>query len=142
MKTLNLNDVKVSRRWYVIDASNCILGRLASVVVKYLMGKHKVEYSSNVDVGDFIIILNINKIRITGCKYYFKKYYKHSSFPGGLKTITYQRFHTLCPEKVFYKTIRGMLPKNKLVKSFLSKLFVYVGYKHPHIAQSPCSLII
>lgn len=138
--TLNLNIKKIYRRWYILNAKNFVLGRLASIIVYYLIGKSKVEYSTNFDVGDYVIVYNINKVCVTGRKYFFKPYYFHSGYPGGLKKIYYKKFHLMFPEKVFFKTIKGMLPKNKLRKSWLNKLFLYKDLFNPHMAQNPIFL--
>ena len=140
--TLSLNEKKIQRCWYSFDASELVLGRLASVVVYYLIGKHKVEYSDNFDVGDFIIIFNIDKLRITGGKYFSKVYFSHSGYPGSLSKILYKKYYLKFPEKTFKKAVKGMLPKNKLTRIWLNKLFLYRGKIHPHDAQKSIFLNI
>ena len=138
--TLSLNVKKIQRKWYCIDANDFVLGRLASIVAFYLTGKHKVEYSDNFDVGDFVIIINIDKLRVSGKKYFSKLYYSHSGYPGSLRKDLYKKFYLKFPEKVFGKAVKGMLPKNKLSKIWLGKLYLYKGSEHPHNAQKPINL--
>lgn len=128
---------EVERKWYVIDAKDKILGRLATEAARILRGKHKPQFTPHVDVGDFVIIINADKVKLTGNKMLNKKYYRHTGFPGGLKTISYKEFIQKSPEKVIHKAVKGMLPHNRLGSSLAKKLKVYSGSEHPHQAQKP-----
>jgi len=128
---------EVTRAWHVIDATDVVLGRLASQTAILLRGKHKPTFAPHVDTGDFVIIINADKVALTGAKLEKKKAYRHSGFPGGLKATTYQELLAKSPEKAVEKAIRGMLPKNSLARQQLSKLKVYRGAAHPHTAQQP-----
>lgn len=135
MNTLNIGNKTCEFKWYVIDATDKVLGRLASVVATYLIGKNRENYSTNIDLGDFIIILNIEKVRVSGVKYLNKVYNKHSGYPGGLKSVEYRKLHIESPDKVFLTSVKGMLPRNKLLQMRLNKLKVYIGGRHPHSAH-------
>jgi len=137
MKTFSAKLPAVVRQWYVVDAHGKTLGRLASQVAKYLRGKHKPEYTPHVDTGDYIVIVNAEKITVTGNKMANKMYYSHTGFPGGIKEISLEKFLAKSPVKVFEHAVRGMLPKNSLGRTMLKKLKVYVGSEHPHTAQQP-----
>ncbi len=128
------------RKWYIIDASGQILGRLASKIADTLRGKHKVEYTPHVDNGDFVVVINAEKIRVTGRKLKQKKYYHHSGYPGGIKEITLEKLLQKKPERVIYNAVKGMLPKNRLSRAQLKKLKIYAGEEHPHSAQKPIPL--
>lgn len=128
------DDVK---KWYVIDATDLVLGRVAAAAAKLLRGKHKPTYAPHIDQGDFVIIINADKIGLTGNKLDQKMAYRHSGFPGGLKSISYRELLAKYPERAVEKAVRGMLPKNKLGKQQLKKLKVYRGSEHPHAAQKP-----
>jgi large subunit ribosomal protein L13 len=128
---------EVTRAWHVIDATDVVLGRLASQTAILLRGKHKPTFAPHVDTGDFVIIINADKVALTGAKLEKKKAYRHSGFPGGLKATTYQELLAKSPEKAVEKAIRGMIPKNSLGRQQLSKLKVYAGSTHPHQAQKP-----
>jgi large subunit ribosomal protein L13 len=137
MKTYNATNETANHNWYVVDAAGKTLGRLASEVAKRLRGKHKPEYTPNVDTGDFIIILNAAKIKITGNKAAAKIYYNHSGYPGGMKEITFNKLLAKKPEQVIEIAVKGMLPKNPLGRAMYRKLKVFAGDQHPHLAQQP-----
>ena len=137
MKTKSFKTSEVNQKWHLIDAENKTLGRLTSKVSKILMGKNKPQYTPNNDLGDYVIIINAEKIKLTGNKEIQKKYYRHSGFPGGLKTTKLSDLRQDKPEQIVIKAVKGMLPKNKLSNNMLSKLKVYKGSKHPHIGQNP-----
>lgn len=137
MKTFSAKEATVRRDWFVVDANNKILGRLASEVAKRLRGKHKAEYTPHVDTGDYIVIINAEKIRVTGKKKSDKIYYRHTGYPGGLKTTTLGDLQNKSPEKVLEIAIKGMLPRNPLGREMFRKLKVYAGTEHPHTAQQP-----
>lgn len=137
MKTKVLKKNELIRKWYVVDATNKILGRLASRIALILIGKNKPQYSPHVDCGDFIVIVNADKFRVTGKKMKDKIYYSHSFYPGGLKTINLELMLKKYPEKVIYHAVSGMLPKNKLRQLRLKRLKIYTTADHPHKAQSP-----
>lgn len=128
---------EVERKWYIIDATDKTLGRLASEAAAILRGKHKPEFTPHVDTGDFVIVINAEKIRLTGKKLQNKKYYRHSLYPGGLKVATAQELLNTKPERVLESAIHGMLPKNRLGNRLKTKLNVYAGSEHPHQAQKP-----
>jgi large subunit ribosomal protein L13 len=140
MKTYNTPVKEIERKWYVVDARDQILGRLASEIATRLRGKHKPDFSTFTDTGDFIIVVNADKVRLTGNKWDDKIYYRHTSYMGGLKEITARELLTKAPEDLVIKAVRGMLPKNTLGRSQLKKLKVYVGDSHPHEAQQPEAL--
>lgn len=125
------------RKWYVVDAEDKVLGRLASRVAARLRGKHKAIFTPNVDTGDFVIIVNAEKVRLTGRKLEQKTYYRHSGFPGGLRSETAGDLLARRPEQVITEAVRGMLPKNRLGRKMIKKLKVYIGGGHPHSAQAP-----
>ncbi len=127
----------VEKKWYLVDASGKVLGRLANKIAVVLMGKHKPTYTPHVDTGDYVVVVNADKIVLTGKKLDQKKYYRHSGYPGGLKELTARQMFGKHPEKVIYLAVRRMLPKNKLGRHMLRKLKVYAGPEHPHQAQKP-----
>lgn len=137
MKTFSAKAQAVSHQWYVVDASNQTLGRFASQIAKYLRGKHKPIYTPHVDTGDYIIVVNAEKIAVTGKKLSDKMYYSHTGFPGGLKEISLEKFLAKSPVKVIEHAVKGMLPKNSLGREMFKKLKIYVGSEHPHSAQQP-----
>ncbi len=137
MKTYVTKPGSVEREWYVVDAEGKTLGRLASQIAARLRGKHKPQYSPSVDVGDFIIVVNADKIKVTGRKLAQKKYYRHSGYPGGLREITLADQLERHPTRVIKAAVRGMLPRNRLGRRMLRKLKVYAGPEHPHQAQQP-----
>ena len=128
---------EVEKKWYVVDASGKVLGRLANKIAVVLMGKHKPTYTPHVDTGDYVIVVNADKVVLTGKKLDQKKYYRHSGYPGGLKELTARQMFEKHPEKVVYLAVKRMLPKNKLGRKMLKKLKVYAGPEHPHQAQKP-----
>jgi len=131
---------EVERNWYVVDASGQTLGRLASEVAQIIRGKHKPTFSPAVDVGDYVVVVNAEKIHVTGRKLDQKMYYRHSGYPGGLKELTLGRMLEEHPTRVIKLAVRGMLPKNKLGRKMIKKLKVYAGPEHPHQAQQPEAL--
>lgn len=142
MKTQVAKKEEVTRDWYLVDADNKVLGRIATEIANVLRGKNKPIYTPSVDTGDFVIVVNAEKIALTGKKLADKVYYSHSGFPGGLKEITAGKLLEKKPEDVIRKAVKGMLPKNKLSRSMLSKLKIYAGPEHPHKAQQPKALNI
>ncbi len=132
----------VQKDWYVVDATGQTLGRLVTQVARVLSGKHKPTYSPAVDVGDYVIVVNADKIHVTGNKLDHKMYYRHSGYPGGLKVITLRKQLQQHPERVIEHAVRGMLPKNRLGRQMLKKLKVYAGPEHPHAAQQPKPLAL
>ena len=137
MKTVSVRAEDVQRDWLVIDAENQTLGRLATEVASRLRGKHKAEFTPHADTGDYIIVVNANKVRVTGNKEVGKKYYSHTGFPGGIKEITLGKLRESHPERIIEKAVKGMLPKNPLGRAMYRKLKVYPGAEHPHAAQQP-----
>lgn len=137
MKTYVAKPQDIERKWYVVDAADQPLGRLASEVAKVLRGKHKPTFTPFIDTGDFVIVINAEKVKLTGKKWENKIYYHHSMYPGGLKTTTYDKLRAKKPELVVEKAIKGMLPKNALGRDQYRKLKVYAGAEHPHQAQQP-----
>lgn len=137
MKTYSAKPLEVERKWYVIDAEGKTLGRLATVVANILRGKHKPNYTPNVDTGDFVIILNSAKIKVSGKKETDKIYYHHTMYPGGLKSISFKDLMEKDPTKAIEKAVKGMLPHNTLGGEQFNKLNVYAGPEHPHAAQKP-----
>ena len=131
---------EITSKWYEIDANNAVVGRLATVVSKILRGKNKATYTPHMDTGDFVIVKNIEKIKFTGSKFQNKKYYKHTGYPGGLKSSTFSEMIEKEPENTILKAVKGMLPKNKLSNSMISKLKIYAGDNHPHAGQNPIKI--
>ena len=137
MKTYQAKPLEVEREWLVIDAEDQVLGRVATKAAQLLKGKHKPQYTPHVDTGDFVIILNADKIRVTGTKASSKEYYRHSGYPGGLKCETFAEAMQKHPERVIEHAVKGMLPKNTLGRAMGKKFKVYTGSEHPHAAQKP-----
>lgn len=137
MKTYYAKPGGVEREWLLIDATDMVLGRLASEVAQILKGKRKPQYTPHVDTGDFVVIINAEKIRLTGNKAAQKNYYSYSGYPGGLKEVSFQRMLEKHPERIIEKAVKGMLPKNSLGRAMNRKLKVYAGPEHPHEAQKP-----
>ena len=137
MRTYTPKPGDVQRNWYVIDATDVVLGRLATHVATLLRGKHKATFAPHVDGGDFVIVINADKVALTGNKRETKLAYRHSGFPGGLRATTYTDLLDKHPERAVEKAVRGMLPKTSLARQQLSKLKVYRGAEHPHAAQQP-----
>jgi large subunit ribosomal protein L13 len=140
MKTYMANPDKIERKWYVVDATDCTLGRLASEVAKVLRGKNKPEFTPHVDTGDYVIVVNAEKIKVTGKKMDQKIYYHHSDYVGGMKETTLAEMLAKKPEKVIELAVKGMLPKGPLGRTMYKKLFVYAGPEHNHAAQKPEAL--
>lgn len=140
MKTYSVKQADITRKWYLVDAEGIALGRLAAELAKILKGKNKPIYSTHLDVGDNVIVVNADKVLLTGNKLQGKVYYRHSGYPGGLRETTYEVLMRDKPEMVVEKAVRGMLPKNRLGRSMLGKLHVYAGPDHPHQAQQPETL--
>ena len=137
MKTFSLKNTEVSRDWVVFDASDKILGRFATKIADKLRGKDKPTFTPHVDGGDFVVVINADKVKVTGNKAEQKKYYKHSLYPGGLIEKSYKEVLESTPERIIENAVKGMLPKNKLGKSIIKKLKVYSGSEHPHESQNP-----
>ena len=137
MKTFSLKNTEVSRDWVVFHASDKILGRFATKIADKLRGKDKPTFTPHVDGGDFVVVINADKVKVTGNKAEQKKYYKHSLYPGGLKEKSYKEVLESTPERIIENAVKGMLPKNKLGKSIIKKLKVYSGSEHPHESQNP-----
>ncbi len=137
MKTWNAKAETVERRWYVVDAEGQTLGRLATRIADTLRGKRKPEYTPHVDTGDFVVVVNAEKIAVTGKKLDEKLYYRHSGYPGGLRTRTLAEQLDRRPTEVLRKAVKGMLPRNRLANRQITKLKIYAGPEHPHTAQNP-----
>ena len=137
MRTYSPKGNDITRQWHVIDASDVVLGRLASQVAVLLRGKHKPIFAPHVDTGDFVIVINADKVALSGNKLEQKRAYRHSGYPGGLRSVSYGELMDKHPERIVEKAVRGMLPKNSLGRKTLRKLKVYAGPDHPHSAQQP-----
>lgn len=137
MKTYYAKPLEVEREWLLIDATDQVLGRVASVAAQILKGKHKPQYTPHVDTGDFIVVINADKIKVTGAKAADKVYYRHTGYVGGLKSETFEEAMQKHPERVIEHAVKGMLPKNTLGRAMGMKLKVYAGPEHPHAAQKP-----
>jgi len=140
MKTFSAKPHEVKHDWFVIDATDQVLGRLAVDIARRLRGKHKPEFTPHVDTGDYVVVINAEKVRVTGRKAEQKTYYRHSQFPGGLKSTTFAKLQQTFPARVIEKAVKGMLPKGPLGNAMYRKLKVYAGDKHPHAAQQPRAL--
>ena len=140
MKTFSAKKETVKREWFVVDAENKVLGRLASEIAHRLKGKHKPEYTPHVDTGDYIVVINAEKVAVTGNKAEDKVYYHHTGHPGGIKRISYSEMLEKHPTRVLENAVRGMLPRNKLGRAMFAKLKVYAGTEHAHQAQRPQTL--
>ena len=140
MKTKSYKNTDLDKKWLLLDARNETLGRLSSKIASILMGKNKPQYTPHNDLGDYVVVVNAEKIRVTGNKDIQKKYYKHTGYPGGLKSSTFSEIIEKDPENLILKAVRGMLPKNKLSSSMISKLKVYEGDDHPHTGQNPIKI--
>jgi len=140
MATSTIKGNKIERKWYLIDAKDKILGRIATKIATILIGKNKPIWSPNIDTGDFVIVINAEKIKVTGKKLSDKKYYKHSGYIGSLKEVPLSSLLNKSPETVIKLAVKGMLPKNKLGRKMIKKLKVYKGEKHPHASQNPILL--
>lgn len=142
MKTFSAKPETVKRDWYVVDAEGKTLGRLATEVARRLKGKHKAEYTPHVDTGDYIVVINAEKVTVTGNKADNKMYYRHSGYPGGIKETNFNKLQAEKPEMIIEKAVKGMLPRNPLGREMFRKLKVYAGSEHNHAAQQPIKLDI
>ncbi|MGI8404108.1 MAG: 50S ribosomal protein L13 [Thermomicrobiales bacterium] len=141
-KTYSAKPAEVTRNWFIVDAEGKTLGRLASAIAATLRGKNKAIYTPHIDTGDFVVVLNAEKIKVTGAKETDKFYYSHSGYPGGLKTSALKDLRARHPERILENAVRGMLPRNTLGRAQFKKMKVYVGTDHPHAAQKPAPLQI
>jgi large subunit ribosomal protein L13 len=137
MKTFMANNQNIERQWFVVDAEGKRLGRLATEIATLLRGKHKPTFTPHVDTGDYVIVINADKVELTGNKWADKKYYRHSRYPGGLKVTTASQLRDKFPERLVEFAVKGMLPKGRLGRQTYKKLYVYAGGEHPHQAQQP-----
>ena len=137
MKTYSAKKETVKRNWYLVDATDKTLGRISTEIANRLRGKHKAEYTPHVDTGDYIVVVNAEKVKVSGNKTTDKMYYHHTGYPGGIKSISFDKLIDKAPERALESAIKGMMPKNKLSRAMLAKLKVYAGNEHPHSAQQP-----
>lgn len=137
MKTFSAKPHEVKREWLVVDAADQVLGRLASQIASRLRGKHKPVFTPHVDTGDYIVVINADKVRVTGKKATQKVYHRHSGFPGGIHSLSFEKLHARYPDRVLETAVKGMLPKGPLGYAMLRKLKIYRGSEHPHAAQQP-----
>lgn len=137
MKTYSAKPESVKRDWLIIDAENQTLGRLATEVAHRLRGKHKPEFTPHVDAGDYVVVINADKVQVTGKKAKDKMYYRHTGYPGGLKSMSFEKLQNYKPESIIELAVKGMLPKNSLGSAMYKKMKVYAGDTHPHAAQQP-----
>ncbi|MGP4845716.1 50S ribosomal protein L13 [Marinobacter sp. 1Y8] len=142
MKTLSAKPESVKRDWYVVDAAGKTLGRLSTEIALRLRGKHKPEYTPHVDTGDYIVVINAEQVRVTGKKSTDKIYYHHTGFPGGIRSINFEKLVDKAPEQVLGHSVKGMMPKGPLGRAMFKKLKIYAGAEHPHAAQQPKELDI
>lgn len=142
MKTVSTRPQDVERAWFLIDAESQVLGRLATEIARRLRGKHKPAYTPHVDTGDYIVVVNAEKVRVTGNKATGKTYYRHTGYPGGIKATRFDSMIEKHPERVIEKAVKGMLPRNPLGRAAFRKLKVYAGPDHPHSAQQPRPLAL
>ncbi|MCV6588420.1 MAG: 50S ribosomal protein L13 [Marinobacterium sp.] len=142
MKTFTAKPAEVKRDWFVVDAEGKTLGRLATEIARRLRGKHKAEYTPHVDTGDYIVVVNAEKVAVTGNKRSDKMYYRHTGYVGGLKETSFEKLNATYPERIIEIAVKGMLPKGPLGRAMQSKLKVYAGAEHPHTAQQPKELNI
>ncbi|MBA2690645.1 MAG: 50S ribosomal protein L13 [Burkholderiales bacterium] len=142
MRTFSAKAHEVKRDWFLVDANDRVLGRLASEIARRLRGKHKPEFTPHVDTGDYIVVVNVEKLRVTGNKAEDKKYYRHSGYPGGIYETNFTKLQQRFPARVLEKAVKGMLPKGPLGYAMIKKLKVYAGDAHPHTAQQPKPLEI
>jgi len=137
MKTYSAKKETAKHDWFVVDATDKTLGRMATEIANRLRGKHKAEFTPHVDTGDYVVVVNAEKIKVTGNKTSDKMYYHHTGYPGGIKSISFDKLMDKAPERAIQSAVKGMMPKNKLARAMLSKLKVYAGSEHPHQAQQP-----
>lgn len=142
MKTFSAKSHEVIRDWYVVDATDKVLGHVAAEIARRLRGKHKPEFTPHVDTGDFIVVVNVEKLRVTGNKAEAKMYYRHTGYPGGIYETNFKKLQARFPGRILEKAVKGMLPKGPLGYAMLKKLKVYQGAAHPHSAQQPKALEI
>ena len=142
MKTVSVRQQDVTHGWYVVDATDQTLGRLATEIAHRLRGKHKAEYTPHVDTGDYVIVVNAEKVFVSGNKETKKIYYRHSGYPGGIKSTSLKRLREAKPEELLEKAVKGMLPRNPLGRAVFRKLKVYAGDSHPHGAQQPKTMVL
>lgn len=142
MKTVSMRAQDVRRSWFVVDAAGKTLGRLATEIARRLRGKHKAEYTPHVDTGDYVVVINADKVQVTGAKTTDKIYWHHTGYPGGIKGISFEHLRQSHPERIIERAVKGMLPHNPLGRDMLRKLKVYAGAEHPHTAQQPQPLDI
>ena len=140
MKTLSIKKDQISRDWFIVDATNQNLGRLASNVAQVIRGKHKPFFTPNLDMGDFVVVINAEKVALSGKKSDMKKYWRHTGFPGGQKEVSFNQMKEKYPDRVITNAVKGMLPYNRLGRQLLTHLKVYSGEDHPHISQQPKKL--
>ncbi len=140
MKTYSAKPHEVDQKWLLVDAEGQTLGRMATEIATRLRGKHKPEYTAHVDTGDFVVVINADKVKVTGNKAKGKIYHAHSGFPGGLKSLSFEKLLDRAPERVIQLAVKGMLPRNPLGRAMFKKLKVYAGTEHPHGAQQPQTL--
>ena len=137
MKTKSFRSEDFKKNWHLVDAENKVLGRLAAKIANILSGKNNSRYTPNADLGDFVVVVNAEKVKVTGNKPKQKNYYHHTGYPGGLKVKNFEKMQDDSPEKIIKKAVKGMLPKNKLSNKIIKKLKVYSGSEHPHVGQQP-----
>ena len=142
MKTFSAKSHEVQRGWYIVDATGKVLGRVATEIARRLRGKHKPEFTPHVDTGDYIVVVNADKLRVTGNKNKDKLYHRHSGYPGGLFTTSFEKMQAKHPERVLRLAVKGMLPKGPLGYAMIKKMKIYAGAEHPHSAQQPKTLQI
>jgi large subunit ribosomal protein L13 len=142
MKTYTAKAGEIRQDWYVVDAAGKVLGRLAAEIARRLRGKHKPEFTPHMDTGDYIVVVNADKLRVTGRKAESKTYYRHSGYPGGIYSTTFAKLHARHPDRVLKLAVKGMLPKGPLGYAMLKKMKIYSGVSHPHEAQQPKNLEI
>ena len=137
MKTYIAKKETARHEWYVVDATDQTLGRLATTIANYLRGKHKAVFTPHVDTGDYVVVVNAEKVRVTGNKTQDKQYFHHTGYPGGIKSISFEKLVEKAPERIIEAAVKGMMPKNKLSYAMMGKLKIYAGNEHPHAAQQP-----
>lgn len=140
MKTISAKPETVERDWFVIDGSGQTLGRMAVEIARRLRGKHKPEYTPHIDTGDYIVVINADKVRVTGNKAKGKMYHRHTGYPGGLKSVNFETLQEKFPERPIQSAVKGMLPRGPLGRAMFKKLKIYAGSEHPHTAQQPLEL--
>ena len=138
--TRSIKPAEVEKKWHIIDAEGLVVGRVAAIIANHLRGKHKPEYTPHMDMGDYVVVVNCEKIRVTGNKQTDKMYHHHTGYPGGIKSFSLEKLIDRAPERVLQRAVKGMLPKNPLGRAMFKKLKVYAGAEHPHAAQQPQTL--